>query len=113
MYLNLASSSSYLWIGKNILCTDKGYTDIDEKNDCKAAAEEKGLVFKTVTESSYPKGCYLNEEVWFNHHSVGSRQSNSAPICKGIFYRSGITTLKYDDIIGLGKIYIHLFINFY
>ena len=98
MYLNLASSS-YLWIGKNLLCADKGYIDIDEENHCKAAAEERGLVFKTETESSYPKGCYLNEEVWFNYHSVGSRQSLSAPICKGICHRSRITTLKYDNII--------------
>ena len=91
MYLNLATSS-YLWIGKNLLCADKGYIDIDEENHCKAAAEERGYYFKTETESSYPKGCYLNKEkLWFNYHSVGSREKNSVPICKGIFHPSRIT----------------------
>ena len=95
MYLNLASSS-YLWIGKNLLCADKGYIDIDEENHCRAAAEERGYHFITETESYYPKGCYHGNEVWFNYHSVGSRESDCAPICTGIFHRSRITTLKYD-----------------
>ena len=82
-------------MGKNLLCADKGYIDIDEKY-CKAAAEEKGLVFNTVTNLFYPKNCYLidDAEVFFNYHSVGIRQSDSAPICTGIFHRSRITTFK-------------------
>ena len=98
MYLNLASSS-YLWIGKNLLCADKGYINIAEKNHCKAAAEERALAFTFETESDYPKGCYLDGgKVWFNDHSVGSRLSDAAPICTGIFHRSRITILKYDNI---------------
>ena len=81
MYLYIASSS-YFWIGKNLLCADEGYIDIDEENYCKAAAEERKLEFKTETESSYPKGCYYNDYVWFNYHSVGSRQRDSSPVCR-------------------------------
>ena len=90
IYLNL--ESSYLQLGKNLLCADLGYIDIDEEKHCNTAAEEKGLVLKIRTESSYPKGCYLNKEkLWFNYHSVGSREKNSVPICKGIFHPSRIT----------------------
>ena len=99
MYLNIASSS-YIWIGQNLLCADYGYIDIDEENHCKAAAEERELVFITETESAYPKGCYyLNNKVWFNYHFFGSRDSNSAPICTGIFHRSRITPLKYNSLL--------------
>ena len=70
-------------IGNNELCGDVGKADTDE-NDCKAVAEEKGLYMSTVTDPSYPKGCFLvNHALWlnFNRISVGSRHIFSAPVC--------------------------------
>ena len=105
MYLNLASS--YVWIEKNSLCADKGYIEID-LDQCRAASEEKGLGSIGGVDSEYrPKGCsldsskffYQKDSVVFNHHSVGSREQNYAPICQSKFHRSLITTCKYDYIV--------------
>ena len=93
--------SPYLWIGKNLLCADEGYIGVDEEYHCKAAAEERGLVFKTEDESSHPKGCLFDggDSVWFNFNSAGMKHTNLSSICKSKFNRSRITTLRYDNII--------------
>ena len=98
--MNLASP--YLWIEKNLPCKDKGYIGIDEEYHCKAAAEEKGFVFKTEDDSSHPKGCFSDgggnvRFNWFN--STGIKHTNLSSICKSKFNRSRITTLRYDNII--------------
>ena len=97
--MNLASP--YLWIEKNHRCRDKGYIGIDQEYHCKAAAEERGLVFKTEDESSHPKGCLFDggDNVWFNFNSAGMKHTNLSSICKSKFNRSRITTLRYDNII--------------
>ena len=69
-------------IGKNSLCGDAGNIDMAE-NDCKKAAEERGLVFGYGLNPGYPKACFkFANQVYFNNQSVGSRQHNSAPICR-------------------------------
>ena len=97
--MNLASP--YLWIGKNLLCKEKGYIGVDEEYHCKAAAEEKGSDFKSEDESSHPKGCYFDGDgnVWFNYNSNGTKHTNLSSICKSKFNRSQITALRYDNNI--------------
>ena len=77
-------------IGYNELCSDVGKVDIDE-NDCKTAAEEKGVPHIDWGDNSvhpwasdvYPKGCYIGYRggAFFNRNSVGRRSNGAAPIC--------------------------------
>ena len=81
-------------IGHNELCSDVGKIDIDE-NDCKTAAEEKGVPYidwwvdsASLSYSSvYPKGCYIANAkgyrvgAFFNRISVGRRSKWATPIC--------------------------------
>ena len=77
-------------IGHNELCSDVGKIDIDE-NDCKTAAEEKGVPYidwwvdsvSLSYSSVYPKGCYIGYGggAFFNRNSVGRRSNGAAPIC--------------------------------
>ena len=92
--------SPYLWIGKNLLCADEGYIGVDEEYHCKAAAEQKGFVFKTEDDSSHPKGCFSDGggNVWFNwFNSSGIKHTNFSSICKSKFNRLRITTIRYDN----------------
>ena len=67
---------------KGGLCGDEGYKEIDSENDCKVEAEKRGMDYEgKETETGYPKGCYLDSRVFFNTHSVGSRQASSYSIC--------------------------------
>ena len=67
---------------RNRLCKNDDYIEIDNKKDCKRAAEKIGMAFgSTETTKGYPKGCYVNGAVFFNTHSVGSQQKQSIPIC--------------------------------
>ena len=70
-------------IGPNQFCADEGKSDITEE-ECKTFADNEELGFQSETDPGYPKGCYQfgkGGKVYFNRHSVGSRQSNSSPIC--------------------------------
>ena len=74
--------SIYVSIRRNRLCKNEGYIEIDNKKDCKRAAEKIGVTFgSTETKKGYPKGCYVNGAVFFNTHAVGSQQKQSIPIC--------------------------------
>ena len=77
-------TGAYAWIEKNRLCSDYYKFDIEDEDDCKAAAKERGFdIFKGFFPgSSFPKGCFYHFGILvFNRDSVGSRQSDSAPIC--------------------------------
>ena len=80
------TSGVYAWIGKNRLCNDYHKFDIEDKNDCKTAAKERGFdIFMDVSSrSSFPKGCFYHfgGTLVFNRHSVGSRQPDSSPVCR-------------------------------
>ena len=71
-------------IGKNRLCADEGLGEIAE-TDCEKFSDEKKLGFETETDKSFPKRCYQYNDgrVYFNRHRVGSKHSQSAPICQG------------------------------
>ena len=74
--------SVYVSGRRNRLCKNDGYIEIDNKKDCKRAAEKTGVNFgSTETTKGYPRGCYVNGAVFFNTHSVGSKQKESIPIC--------------------------------
>ena len=67
---------------KGDLCGDEGYKEIDSEKDCKMAAGKRHFTYYgKTTEPSYPKGCYRSVRVYFNTHSIGSRNSNVSPIC--------------------------------
>ena len=72
---------AHVVIGENRLCGDEGKLDIDE-NDCKKEAEKRGLGLSLYNSSVHPKGCFQIANIFFNRHSVGSRQSDSSPICR-------------------------------
>ena len=74
---------AYVVIEKNQFCADEGKGDITEE-ECKTFADKEDVGFGSETDASYPKGCYQfgnGGKVYFNRHPVGSRQSNSSPIC--------------------------------
>ena len=83
-------------IRENLLCTDKGYSEINEK-DCKQAAERRGFDFNTEETYNYPAFCFLHfgtNSVYFNRAGIHNRRSvsggyyqgtteyRSAPICR-------------------------------
>ena len=72
----------YIVIEKNRLCGDDGKVSVDE-NDCRRAALDMKLEMYPGTISDFPRGCYIGKSntVFFNQHSAGSREQNSAPIC--------------------------------
>ena len=68
---------------KNTLCEDENKLEINSENDCKGAAKLIGhYAGVKLNKGNKPKGCYIGSGgVWFNKHSVGSRQADSSPIC--------------------------------
>ena len=76
-------AGAYAWIARNHLCNDEGKFDIQDENECKVAAKERGLDTFNWVDSSYPKGCFYHVVgVVFNMPTVGSRQRFSSPICR-------------------------------
>ena len=67
---------------KGDLCGDEGYKEIDSEKECKMEAEKRGFTYYgKKTDTSYTKGCILSGRVFFNTHSIGSRNANASPIC--------------------------------
>ena len=66
----------------NSLCADGGKYEMAE-DDCQKFADKKKLGFQTETKEGFPKGCYqyADGSLYFNRHRVGSKESQSAPIC--------------------------------
>ena len=85
-----------LWLGyflteKNGLCSETKDSVVDDLKTCKEAVDEikkkvKAANFKMEEEESdWPSGCYLytiNDGVYFNKQSTGSRHRSSQQICK-------------------------------
>ena len=85
--------AQYFSLEENELCDEQNI--IDDENECRVAAlsidftdytdytEDDGEI-TTETESAYPRGCYhqKSNNVWFNNHPIGNRDSGSAPICR-------------------------------
>ena len=82
------------------LCSENGFSVVDDLTACKEAAEEFGNQFQeTQNYPDWPKGCYEAVEanlVFFNQHKSGSAKSNAAQICKagGKGMRSFLTSMN-------------------
>ena len=82
------------------LCSENGFSVVDDLTACKEAAEEFGNQFQeTKNYPDWPKGCYEAVEanlVFFNRHESGSAKSNAAQICKagGKGMRSFLTSMN-------------------
>ena len=78
--------SEYSLLSTDNLCSEKEMLSIDNLNECKDAMIRLGISGELIEQSTseFPKGCYqhINEKVYFNSHSTGSREENSAPICQ-------------------------------
>ena len=62
-----------------------GLMPITTAPDCKSMADQLSLVWKGSEETvDFPKGCYVwqTSEVWFNPHSRGRAEPDSAPLCR-------------------------------
>ena len=94
-------AGAYTWIARNHLCNDEGKFDIQDENECKAIAKERGFDTFNWANSSYPKGCFYHVgRVWFNMPTVGSRQRFSSPIFvrNACFIPSFNPKEEYDNI---------------
>ena len=104
--------SIYVSIRRNRLCKDDSYIEIDNKKDCKRAAEKIGVPFgSTETKKGYPKGCYVNGAVFFNTHSVGSKQKQSTPLCIA-HGQSNYLKFRFKDRIRF-KLYFNILVLHY
>ena len=78
--------SEYSLLSTDDLCSEKGMLSIGTMNECKDAMMRIGISGELSKQSTseFPKGCYqhINEKIYFNSHSTGSREENSAPICQ-------------------------------
>merc|ERR1712032_1598332 len=62
-------------------CAGKGAA-VKGQNGCKAAAKSMKKTFGTVTNSRYPKGCFLlNNKVYFNPGKTGRGHGAASPVC--------------------------------
>ena len=71
-----------------------GALTVDDPKTCEEAAEEIQERYQgTEDKFGWPKGCYLNNGVFFNHHSTGSGNKNAKQICHpiGKFYDNSPT----------------------
>ena len=93
------------------LCSENGFSVVDDLTACKEAAEEFGNQFQETQDyPDWPKGCYEAVEVnlvFFNRHKSGSARSNAAQICKagGKGMRSFLTSMN----LSLYNIYMHIY----
>ena len=55
--LRVTGAYSLLSYSTNRLCNDRGLFDIEDGDECRAAAKELGVAIFKYTKSSYPKGC--------------------------------------------------------
>ena len=79
------------------LCSENGFSVVDDLTACKEAAEEFGDQFQETQDyPDFPKGCYEANVVFFNRHASGSANSNAAQICKagGKGMRSFLTSMN-------------------
>ena len=79
------------------LCSENGFSVVDDLTACKEAAEEFGDQFQETQDyPDFPKGCYEANVVFFNQHKSGSANSNAAQICKagGKGMRSFLTSMN-------------------
>jgi len=63
-------------------CAGKGTAVKGGQNGCKAAAKTMKKTFGVVTNSRYPKGCFiLNNKVYFNPGKTGRGHGAASPVC--------------------------------
>ena len=66
------------------LCSENGFSVVDDLTACKKAAGAFGNQFRETEDvSDWPKGCYYANGVYFNQHDSGSANIGAAQICKG------------------------------